>query len=126
MNAWLFGSLFGGSLHKGKAVHRSLEVEGLILVGPDKFLEDVNELTGFLQEAFHLPLEAIDDLDEMRERAPATAVAVLTEDGFRTEVEYATLWESGVTYSAPDDWPETISWSSVLPMPEGCNLRAAL
>ena len=93
-------------------------------------MEDTEELREFLQEAFQPPLDAIDALDEMRERAPAI-VAVLTEDGFADEgcgrqVDYATLWESGVTYSAPEDWPETSLWPSVLPMPEGYNLRAAL
>ena len=38
-------------------------------------------------------------------------------------MEYPTLWESGVAYSAPDDCPETSLWPSVLPMPQRVSFK---
>jgi len=107
------------------AVSRAKTLDGLVLVVPDDYIEDDEQVGEFLQETFQPPLDAIAALDEMRDRAPAI-VGVRTEDGLGREVEYATLYDSGVEYSAPDDWPDTSIWPSVLPMPEGYNLRAAL
>lgn len=107
------------------AVSRAKTLTGLFLVVPDDYTGDREEVREFLREAFQPPADAIEALQEMRERAPAI-VAVLTEDGEGREVEYAALWESGKTYSAPPDWPETNPWLTTLPMPEGYNLRAAL
>ena len=110
------------------AVSRAKTLSGLFLVIPDECLEDREDAREFLMDAFQPPADAIDALQEMRERAPAI-VGVLVGDaagGVGREVEYATLWESGVEYPVPLDWPQTSPWPSTLPMPEGYNLAARM
>lgn len=106
------------------AVSRAKTLAGLFLVIPDDCLEDREDAQEFLKDSFQPPADAIDALEEMRQRAPAI-VGVLTEEGMGREVEYATLWDSRVTYLAPADWPQSSPWPSPLPMPEGYNLAAA-
>lgn len=105
------------------AVSRAKSLGGLFLVIPDDCLEDREEAREFLMDAFQPPADAIDALQEMRERAPAIA-RVRPEDGVGREVEYATLWDSRVEYSAPPYWPQVSPWPSSLPVPEGYNMAA--
>lgn len=80
------------------------------------YLEGDKEAIGFLNEAVQPPADDVEAVREMREWAPATA-AVVTGAG--RVVSYATVWDPGVEYSAPDEKPESSTWPSRLPIPEG-------
>ena len=82
------------------AVSRGKTLGGLFLVLPDDVLRDRDAARDFLRDAFRAPMDAINALAELRNKAPATVTVSM--EGRR--VEYATLWDERKVYNAPEDW----------------------
>lgn len=90
------------------AVSRGQTLDGLFLVLPDDVLQDRELAREFLKEEFQPPIDAINALADMRQKAPATVTVNVRGRG----VAYATPWDERRTYNAPDGWVGV--WPGVL------------
>ena len=71
------------------AVSRGQTLDGLFLVLPDDVLQDRELAREFLKEEFQPPIDAINALADMRQKAPATVTVNVRGRG----VAYATPWD---------------------------------
>ena len=95
---WILSRGFFAQGQGYTAVSRGKTLDGLFLVLPGDVLQDRELAREFLKEAFQPPIDAINALADMRQKAPATVTVNVRGRG----VAYATLWDERRSYNAPD------------------------
>ena len=75
-------------------------LDGLFLVLPDEVLKDRASAKEFLKKTFQPPIDAVNALSDMRQKAGATVMMNIRGRA----VAYATLWDERQLYHAPSEW----------------------